>query len=234
MNANLVVALDFPTAEEALVLAKKIRGVVPWMKVGLELFTAEGPRVISGLKDMDFKVFLDLKFHDIPNTVKGAAKSAARLGADMTTLHHAGGERMSRAALEGVAEAGYPTKIFAISILTSTSPAEAGMNSAQEVTEAVAAKALEAKTWGLCGIVCSGHEASAVKAVCGAGFFCLCPGIRMANADDDQRRIMTPAEAVAAGADYLVMGRPVTRAADPRAAAAAAIKNMTLTDRTQI
>ena len=234
MNANLVVALDFPTAEEALALAKKVRGVVPWMKVGLELFIAEGPRVISNLKDMDFKVFLDLKFHDIPNTVKGAAKSAARLGVDMTTLHHAGGMRMSRAALEGVAEAGYPTRIFAISILTSASPAEVGMNSAQEVTEAVAAKALEARTWGLGGIVCSGHEASAVKAVCGTHFFCLCPGIRMASVDDDQRRIMTPAEAVAAGADYLVMGRPVTRAADPRAAAAAAIENMASTNRNQV
>lgn len=226
MNANLVVALDFPTVDEALALAKKVRGVVPWMKVGLELFTAEGPRIISELKSMNFKVFLDLKFHDIPNTVKGAAKSAARLGADITTLHHAGGMRMAVAALEGVAEAGYPTNVFAISILTSTSPAEAGYNSPAEVTEAVAAKALEAKTWGLPGIVCSGHEAAAVKAACGNDFFCLCPGIRMAGADDDQRRVMTPAAAIAAGADYLVMGRPVTRADDPRAAAAAAIENM--------
>jgi len=232
MNANLVLALDFQTAKDALALAEKLRGVVPWMKVGLELFTAEGPRVISTLKDMNFKVFLDLKFHDIPNTVKGAAKSAALLGADLTTIHHAGGERMAKAALEGVAEAGYPTLVFAISILTSTSPEEAGFSSAAEVTEAVAAKAAQAKAWGLPGLVCSGHEAAAVKAAAGSGFLCLCPGIRLPEiqmadgAADDQRRVMTPAMAVKAGADFLVMGRPIARAADPRAAALAALENM--------
>lgn len=225
---QLVVALDFPTASEALALARSLRGTVSWMKVGLELFTAEGPAVVAALKDMDFKVFLDLKFHDIPNTVKGAAKSAARLQADLTTLHHSGGGRMAEAALEGIREAGYPTLAFAISILTSTSPQEAGYASAAEVTEAVAAKALQAKGWGLPGIVCSGHEAAAVKAVCGDDFYCLCPGIRLQDAADDQRRVMTPAMAVAAGADFLVMGRPVTRAKDPRAAAEAALANMAL------
>ncbi|CAK7020345.1 MAG: Orotidine 5'-phosphate decarboxylase [Desulfovibrio sp.] len=226
-TANLVVALDFQTAEEALALAEKVRGTVPWMKVGLELFTAEGPRLISSLKDMGFKVFLDLKFHDIPNTVKGAAKSAANLGADLTTIHHAGGARMAEAALEGVREAGYPTRVFAISILTSTSPEEAGFSSAAEVTEAVAAKGREAEMWGLSGLVCSGHEAAAVKAVCGPKFLCLCPGIRLDhNAADDQRRVMTPAEAVKAGADFIVMGRPITRAADPKNAAVRALENM--------
>lgn len=227
MNANLVLALDFQTAGEALALAEKLRGVVPWMKVGLELFTAEGPRVISALKDMNFKVFLDLKFHDIPNTVKGAAKSAALLGADLTTIHHAGGERMAKAALEGVAEAGYPALVFAISILTSSSPEEAGFSSAEEVTAAVAAKAAQAKAWGLPGLVCSGHEAAAVKAAAGRDFLCLCPGIRLDDgAADDQRRVMTPAMAVRAGADFLVMGRPIARAADPRATALAALENM--------
>ncbi len=227
MNANLVLALDFPSAGEALDIAGRLKGVVPWMKVGLELFTAEGPRVVSSLKDMGFKVFLDLKFHDIPNTVKGAARSAAALGADLTTIHHAGGERMAKAALEGVNEAGYPTLVFAVSILTSTSPEEAGYASAAEVTEAVAAKGLRAKSWGLPGLVCSGHEAAAVKAACGPEFMCLCPGIRLdQGAADDQRRVMTPAMAVRAGADFLVMGRPIARAADPRAAAMAALENM--------
>ena len=226
MSANLVVALDFPAAADALALARSLRGVVPWMKIGLELFTAEGPMVVASLKDMGFRVFLDLKFHDIPNTVKGAAQSAARLGADLATLHHAGGMRMAAAALEGVVSVGADTKLFAISILTSTSPAEAGYPDAEAVTEAVAAKALEAKSWGLPGIVCSGQEAEAVKAVCGKEFLCLCPGIRMAGSSDDQRRVMTPAQAVAAGADFLVVGRPITRAEDPRAAALAVLENM--------
>ena len=227
MNANLVVALDFPTGKEALALAEKVAGTVPWMKVGLELFTAEGPPVITSLKDMGFKVFLDLKFHDIPNTVKGASRSAASLGADLTTLHHAGGERMAKAGLEGVREVGYPTLVFAISILTSTSPEEAGFASAGEVTRAVAAKAAEAKAWGVPGMVCSGHEAAAVKAACGPEFLCLCPGIRLGGgAADDQRRVMTPGMAVRAGADFLVMGRPITQAADPRGAALAALEDM--------
>ena len=227
MNANLVLALDFPTAKESLDIAKQLRGVVPWMKVGLELFTAEGPRILSELKLMDFKVFLDLKFHDIPNTVKGATKSAASLGADLTTIHHAGGERMAKAALEGVREAGYPTLVFAISILTSTSPSEAGLASADEVAKAVAAKAAQAKDWGLPGIVCSGHEAAAVKALAGQDFLCLCPGIRLdSDTADDQRRVMTPALAVRAGANFLVMGRPIARAADPRATALAVLENM--------
>lgn len=227
-SPELVVALDFPTADAALALAGQLKGVISWMKVGLELFTAEGPRVVGSLKNMGFQVFLDLKFHDIPNTVKGAAKSAALLQADLTTLHHAGGMRMAEAALEGIAEAGRSTLVFAVTVLTSVSPKEAGCSSAAEVTEAVAAKALQAKNWGLPGVVCSGHEASAVKAVCGGDFLCLCPGIRLEEGDDDQRRIMTPAAAVAAGADFLVMGRPIARAVDPRRAAEAALENMAL------
>ena len=227
MNAALVLALDFPSAKEALAIAEQLKGVVPWMKVGLELFTREGPHVVASLKDMGFKVFLDLKFHDIPNTVKGAARSAASHGVDLTTLHHAGGERMAQAALEGVAEAGYPTLVFAISILTSTSPEEAGYACATEVTRAVAEKAAQTKAWGLPGIVCSGHETAAVKAVCGQEFLCLCPGIRLGDGTaDDQRRVMTPVMAVRAGANFLVMGRPIARAVDPHAAALAALEDM--------
>lgn len=227
MNAKLVVALDFQDAGQALGLAEKIAGVVSWVKVGLELFTAEGPPVVTRLKNMGFRVFLDLKFHDIPNTVHGAAKSAALLGADLITLHHAGGARMAHGALEGVREAGYPTRVFAVSILTSSGYAEAGYPDEESMTRAVAAKALEAKNWGLAGVVCSGHEAAAVGAACGRDFLRLCPGIRLAGGGaDDQSRVMTPARAVAAGADFLVVGRPVARAADPLATARAVLEDM--------
>jgi orotidine-5'-phosphate decarboxylase len=230
MTAGLIPALDFPRAKEALALAARLRGVAPWMKVGLELFTAEGPAVVRELKRMGFKVFLDLKFHDIPNTVRGAARSASLLGADLATLHHAGGGRMAGAALEGVregvAKGGSATMLFAITILTSASPEEAGCTE-EELPGIVADKAREARDWGLAGVVCSGHEAAAVKAACGKEFLCLCPGIRLeAGSADDQRRVMTPAAALAAGADFLVLGRPITAAADPAAAARRALAAM--------
>ena len=226
MTAKLVLALDFSEKETALALAAKLKGVVPWMKVGLELFTVAGPEVVLRLKDMGFNVFLDLKFHDIPNTVKGACRSAANLGADLVTLHHAGGERMAGAAREGIAEAGHATMPFAVTLLTSASAEEAGLAGA-DVALNVSARALQAKAWGLPGVVCSGHEALAVKGVCGSDFYCLCPGIRMAGAvTDDQRRVMTPAEAVRAGADFLVVGRPITRAGDPLDAARVVLEDM--------
>lgn len=220
MTPSLVVALDFPDAAKALGLAQKLQGLAPWVKVGLELFTAEGPAIVRSLKDMGFKVFLDLKFYDIPNTVRGATRSAARLGVDLTTLHHAGGMRMAQAARQGVEDAGGNTLLFAISVLTSTSLEEAGGLSGQDMASLVAAKARDAKAWGMDGMVCSGHEAAAVKKACGRNFYCLCPGIRLPGAGaDDQRRVMTPQEAVAAGADFLVMGRPITGAPDPAQAA---------------
>ena len=226
MSVNLVVALDVPNAGEAVLLASKLKGVVPWMKVGLELFTAEGPLVVARLKDMGFNVFLDLKFHDIPNTVKGAARSAGLLGVDLFTLHHAGGERMAAAALEGIAESGHAAMPFAVTMLTSTSTQEAGFAAAGEMTMNVSSRALQVKEWGLPGVVCSGHEAASVKAACGPEFLCLCPGIRMPGAAaDDQRRVMTPREAVRAGANFLVVGRPVTRAVDPLAAAKAILED---------
>ena len=225
MTPSLVVALDFPDAAKALELAQKLQGLTPWVKVGLELFTAEGPSVVRALKDMQFKVFLDLKFHDIPNTVRGATRSAARLGVDLTTLHHAGGMRMAEAARQGVEDAGGKTLLFAISVLTSTSLEEAGGVSGQDMASLVATKARDAKSWGMDGMVCSGHEAAAVKNACGQDFYCLCPGIRLPGAAaDDQRRVMTPQEAVGAGADFLVMGRPITGAPDPAQAAREALR----------
>lgn len=227
MNASLVVALDVPSAANALELARKLQGLVSWVKVGLELFTAEGPSVVHSLKTMGFKVFLDLKFHDIPHTVRGAARSAARLGVDLATLHHAGGRRMAEAARQGVEDAGAHTLLFAVSVLTSTSLDEAGGFSEQDMASLVAAKAREAKVWGMDGMVCSGHEAAAVKNACGRDFYCLCPGIRLPGAAaDDQRRVMTPQQAVKAGADFLVMGRPVSGAPDPALAAREALSAM--------
>lgn len=211
-----------PGRAEAVALARVLQPVTPWMKVGLELFTAVGPGIVGELKEMGCKVFLDLKFHDIPNTVAGAVRSAARSGADICNVHVSGGEAMCRAAAEAIAEeraAGRDSLLLGVTVLTST--AGAAGTGAQVVEYA-----LRARAWGLDGVVCSGQEAAAVKQAArenapGGDIICLCPGIRPAsyNQADDQSRVLTPRQAVEAGADYLVVGRPVTRAADPAIAA---------------
>lgn len=233
-SARLVVALDMGGAAAALTLTDKLAGLPLWFKVGLELFTAEGPDVVRELTRRGYPVFLDLKFHDIPNTVRGAVRSAVGLGARMLTLHLCGGEAMAVAALEGRNEAReHPATglaeplVLGITELTSTAPAD-GM---EALRRRVVSRALDAKSWGLDGVVCSGLEASLVKSACGPDFVCLCPGIRFASAgenpaNDDQSRVCTPGDAVRAGADFLVMGRPVTRAADPLLAASRALASM--------
>ncbi|MDR0338691.1 MAG: orotidine-5'-phosphate decarboxylase [Desulfovibrio sp.] len=221
----LAVALDLPTAGEALALATRLNHLPLWMKVGLELFTAEGPALVKALCEMRFAVFLDLKYHDIPNTVRGAVRSASGLGARMLTLHAAGGLAMCREAVNGREEAGLPPDegplLMGVTVLTSAKgPAGAMLDRVVEL-------ALTAKEAGLDGVVCSGREASAVKRACGDEFLCLCPGIRpVGGACDDQARVCSPEEAVRAGADFLVMGRAVTRAGDPALAAAEALENM--------
>ena len=226
----LAVAVDVPTAAPALALAAQLAGLPVWLKVGLELFTAEGPALVKNLLEQHVAVFLDLKFHDIPNTVRGAVRSATALGVHMTTLHLAGGEAMCRAAVAGRDEGMAGRKnasrplLMGITVLTSD-----GAGQSQEaVTAQVVERALAAKEYGLDGIVCSGHEAAAVKAACGRDFLCLCPGIRFEGTagGDDQARVCTPSQAVAAGADFLVMGRPVTTAPDPAQAARRALKEM--------
>lgn len=217
LRVPLVVALDLPEGAAALELARTLLPVTPWMKVGLELFTAAGPGVVGELKGMGCKVFLDLKFHDIPNTVAGAVRSAVRSGADICNVHLSGGEAMCRAAAEAAAAeraSGRACLLLGVTVLTST--ADTGDTSAQVVDYA-----LKAKAWGLDGVVCSGLEAAAVKTAAKGDIICLCPGIRPASyaSADDQSRVLTPREAVLAGADYLVVGRPVTRAASPAAAA---------------
>ncbi|WP_319582174.1 orotidine-5'-phosphate decarboxylase [uncultured Pseudodesulfovibrio sp.] len=231
--ADLVVALDFKDADSALAMARTLRGAAPWMKVGLELFTAEGPKMVTELKDMGFKVFLDLKFFDIPNTVQGAVRSAARLGADMVNIHALGGERMAKAAMEGCAEGTAPGQpsplVLAVTMLTSMSAGDLPVANAPEPSEMALDLAVKAKQYGLNGVVCSGLEVERIKGACGTGFACLTPGIRPASAEvGDQRRVVTPADAVRSGSDFLVVGRPVTRAKRPDEAARAIIEEMNL------
>ncbi|EGY26555.1 orotidine 5'-phosphate decarboxylase [Desulfovibrio sp. A2] len=239
--AELVVALDYPAMDAALATARLLRGAAHaaedaggrlWMKVGLELFTASGPEVVARLKDMGFPVFLDLKFHDIPNTVRGAVRSAVATGADMCNIHLSGGERMCRAAVEGLAEGaaargyGVAPILLGVTVLTSVAPGE--LPGGADPSAEAARLAVCGREWGLSGVVCSGYEAEGIKRRCGRDFICLTPGIRPAARDgagtggDDQRRVMTPAEAVRAGSDYLVVGRPVTGAPGPDGPADAA------------
>lgn len=217
MSAPLVIALDVPKRETALSLARILAPVTPWMKVGLELFTAAGPGVVSDLRKLGCKVFLDLKFHDIPNTVAGAVRAAVASGASICNVHVAGGEEMCRAAAEAAATArqgGRGCTLLGVTVLTST-------DDSGDVDRKVVNYAMMAKSWGLDGVVCSGQEVAAVKKVLGENFICLCPGIRPAfyTEADDQSRVLTPREAAELGADYLVVGRPVIRAANPAQAA---------------
>ena len=217
---QLVVALDLPAYAPALRLARKLKGLVPWLKVGLELFGATGPRMVTALKDMDFKVFLDLKFHDIPNTVQRAVLATSRLGADMLTLHLSGGERMALAALEAVGSADHKPLLFGVTLLTSTAPGElfaSRAQSAEALANLAKKMAIQAHRLGLDGVVCSGRDLGRIKRA--TGLCCLTPGIRLAPQADDQRRVVSPAQAVRQGADYLVVGRPISAAPDPVQAA---------------
>jgi orotidine-5'-phosphate decarboxylase len=229
--AELVVALDFKDAKEALSMAQSLKGVVSWMKVGLELFTAEGPSVVLGLKEMGFKVFLDLKFFDIPNTVQGAVRSAVRLGADMVNIHVLGGERMAQAAMAGCSEgvpAGQKTPlVLGVTMLTSMGAGDLPVDSALPPSEMALDLAIKAEQYGLSGVVCSGLEVEAIKSACSFDFICLTPGIRLASSSgDDQRRVVTPEQAVRNGSDFLVVGRPVTGAVSPRDAAVEILEEM--------
>lgn len=226
--AELVVALDYPEFTPAQDVAQSLAGVVPWVKVGMELFTAEGPRVVTVLKDMGFKVFLDLKFHDIPNTVKGAIRSSTRLGADMVNIHAFGGRRMAEGALEGrdqgLAPGQAPPILLAVTVLTSISREDIPLENPPEPGELALDLAVKAKQYGLSGVVCSALEAERIKGRCGRNFYCLTPGIRPSDkggavGGDDQRRVVTPARAVRFGSDFLVVGRPVTGADHPADAA---------------
>lgn len=234
-TAQLVVALDFQTAAEALDLARRLDGTVRWLKVGLELYVAEGPAVVRELKKLGYKVFVDLKFLDIPNTVRGAVRSCVCAGADMLNIHAAGGLDMARVAVaardEAAAASDLPERplLLAVTVLTSMADTDSPILRGRAAGDVVLELARLTKMAGLDGVVCSAQEAQAVKQVCGWDFLCLTPGIRVPDPNaqaDDQRRVMTPEAAVAAGSDYLVVGRPITRAADPVAAARAILARM--------
>ncbi|MBN2983406.1 orotidine-5'-phosphate decarboxylase [Cohnella algarum] len=222
--AKVMVALDKPDAETALRLADALHGTGCWMKVGMELFYAAGPSVVRELKARGFKVFLDLKMHDIPNTVRGGARSITRLGVDMFNVHAAGGSAMMGAAMQGVedalgeGDADEKPIVIAVTQLTSTSLAvlneEIGI--AGTVEQAVVNYAKLAASAGLRGVVASPLEVEAIKLACGPEFLTVTPGIRPRGSDiGDQSRITTPGDAVRGGTDYLVIGRPITGAPDP-------------------
>lgn len=215
--ATLVVALDMPTPQQAFEMAKKLTGTPVWLKVGLELFSLAGPDLVHRLKDSGFSVFLDLKLFDIPNTVQSAVRAAQCMGVDMLTIHTMGGERMAQAAMAGLDHAAdQKPLIMGVTVLTSTAQGEVPFYTG-DISALATDLAKAASDWGLHGVVCSGFEVSGIKAQCPTGFLCLSPGIRLPdNNADDQRRIMTPAQAVHAGSDFLVVGRPITRSADPQ------------------
>ncbi|QDQ28162.1 orotidine-5'-phosphate decarboxylase [Chitinimonas arctica] len=221
MNAadpKIIVALDYQQAEPALAFADRVNPALCRLKVGKELFTAAGPQLVEKLVAKGFDVFLDLKFHDIPNTVAQAVRSAARLGVWMVNVHASGGSKMMRAARDAIdGEANRPL-LIAVTVLTSMSGedlAELGMPEPAVQVPLLARLALDCD---MDGVVCSAQEASVLKKLCGADFKLVTPGIRPAgSAAGDQSRIMTPEAAVAAGADYLVIGRPITQSDDPLA-----------------
>lgn len=231
---KLIVALDVSSAEAGAHLAAQLRGHAGMFKVGLENFTAEGPVLPRFLAATGEKVFLDLKLHDIPNTVRAAARAAAQLGVSMFNVHGSGGRKMMQAALEGAVEGsqlrkdGARPRVLAVTVLTSLAEEdlrELGISgSAEEVVVRLARLAREV---GLDGVVASPREVAALRRALGPGFLIVTPGIRPASAAaDDQARIATPAAALRAGADYLVVGRPITAAADPTTAADAILAEM--------
>lgn len=222
-GARIIVALDFAQPADALAWAARLDPARCRVKVGLELFTAGGPAIVEQLMARGFEVFLDLKFHDIPHTVAMACRRAAGLGVWMCNVHAAGGRDMLLAAVEGVAQSSRRPWLIAVTVLTSQTPAnlcEAGVERA--LPQQVGALARLAADCGLDGVVCSPHETATLRSEFGPGFLLITPGVRPAgSARDDQRRVATPGEAVRGGADYLVIGRPITSAPDPMAALAA-------------
>ena len=216
-DPKVIVALDYAAAQPALDLAARLDPALCRVKVGKELFTTAGPALVETLVARGFGVFLDLKFYDIPNTVASACKAAAKLGVWMINVHASGGRAMmheARAALEGSTRR---PKLIAVTVLTSIGDSDlADIGMQGNAKDAVLRLARLAQAAGLDGVVSSAQEAPALRAACGAGFNLVTPGIRLADAaQDDQKRVMTPRAAIDAGADYLVIGRPITQSADP-------------------
>lgn len=218
-SSPVIVALDFPTAAQALSLTERLSPSQCRLKIGKELFTREGPPIVRALQDRGFEVFLDLKFHDIPNTTAAAVLAAADLGVWMVNVHASGGRRMMEAAAEALRQGGYRTLLIGVTVLTSMEAddlAEVGIS--VEPLRQVERLALLAQDCGLHGVVCSAQEAGPLRRLTRPGFRLVTPGIRLPGGDSgDQRRVMTPEQAQAAGVSYMVIGRPITQSADPLA-----------------
>ncbi|HUX92103.1 MAG TPA: orotidine-5'-phosphate decarboxylase [Gallionellaceae bacterium] len=216
-DPKIIVALDYPEAQPALELLSRLSPSLCRLKIGKELFTAAGPQIVEQCMQRGFEVFLDLKFHDIPNTTAQACKAAASLGVWMVNVHALGGRKMMEAAREAVAASARPPKLIAVTVLTSMAQEDlAGIGITATPAEMVLRLATLARDSGLDGVVCSAQEAAVLRQHCGSNFSLVTPGIRPAGAAaDDQSRIMTPRAALQNGASYLVIGRPITRAADP-------------------
>ena len=222
MGKDVIIACDFASAEQTFVFLDKFTGKKPFVKIGMELYYAEGPAIVKQIKARGHKIFLDLKLHDIPNTVKKAMAVLSRLDVDICNLHAAGTTAMMQAALEGLTrEDGSRPLLIAVTQLTSTDQAamENDLLIREPIDQVVMHYAKTAKNAGLDGIVCSPLEAGKVHDTCGKEFLTVTPGVRFADGEvGDQKRVMTPAQAKEIGSDYIVVGRPITAAADPVAA----------------
>lgn len=231
MGKDVIIACDFPGKAETLAFLDKFTDRKPFVKIGMELFYAEGPDIVREIKARGHRIFLDLKLHDIPNTVKSAMKVLSRLDVDMCNVHAAGTSPMMRAAIEGLTrEDGSRPLLIAVTQLTSTDQQtmQSDILIEKPIDEVVMKYALNAKNSGLDGVVCSPLEAEKVHSTCGAQFLTVTPGVRFADGDiGDQKRVMTPAEANRIGSDYIVVGRPVTKADNPVAAYERCINDFT-------
>jgi orotidine-5'-phosphate decarboxylase len=218
---RLIVALDHPTTQAALRQVDDLDDTVERYKVGLELYVAEGRALIDELHERDKRVFLDLKLHDIPETVRRAAEVASKMGVELLTVHASGGRKMLEAAVAGAGA----TKVLAVTVLTSLDGVDLAADGISDGVEAaVMRRARLADAAGCAGVIASPHEAAAIRSVVRAGFLVVTPGVRMAETADDQKRVATPQAARAAGADAVVVGRPIRDAQDRRAAAAAFVR----------
>ncbi len=222
MGKDVIIACDFSSAAQTLSFLDQFTNRKPFVKIGMELFYAEGPEIVRQIKARGHKIFLDLKLHDIPNTVKKAMAVLSRLDVDITNLHAAGTTAMMQAALEGLTRLdGTRPLLIAVTQLTSTDQEsmERDLLIHEPIADVVMHYARTARDAGLDGVVCSPLEAGKVHEACGKGFLTVTPGVRFADGDaGDQKRVMTPAQAKAIGSDYIVVGRPITAAADPVAA----------------
>ena len=222
MGKDVIIACDFDSAEKTFAFLDRFTGRKPFVKIGMELYYAEGPSIVRAIKERGHKIFLDLKLHDIPNTVKKAMAVLSRLDVDMTNLHAGGTRPMMEAAIEGLTRPdGTRPILIAVTQLTSTDEETMKRDLLIEgnIKDVVMHYAKNAETAGLDGVVCSPLEAEAVHERCGKAFLTVTPGVRFADGDvGDQKRVMTPAEAKRIGSDYIVVGRPITAAPDPVAA----------------